>query len=207
MCSSDLKPVWFGSPTVLGSYGVLVGLHVWSGNDSWGLRLTNTAHTQTSYEWTAADLQLPRTRYESGWTDFGDNSMKNRVFSVEAEIIAFGDVDLLLNWSQDYSSVVTSAGTQKQAMAETLYTPTEDPVLGPDTGLSKNYFTIGTSSLQEPRLVRLRWDVNTKLVTTFRFRLETEGHPFHLLGYTINFDTRSQQALNQRINLGKGQPQ
>jgi hypothetical protein len=200
-------PHWSGTPTVLNSWGALVGLHVWSGSTSWGYRLQNTAHTQTSYEWTPTALQLPRTRYESGWTDFGDNTVKNRVFSVEAEVIAFGDIDLLLNWSQDYSSVVTSAGVQKQAMAETLYTPEEDAVLGPDNGLSKNYFTIGTSSLQEPRLVRLRWDVNTKLVTTFRFRLETEGHPFHLLGYSINFDTRSQQALSQRINLGKGQPQ
>ena len=200
------RPHWVGTPTVLGATGDLVGLHVWSGADYWGYRLTNIGPSQTSLRWSTAGLSLPRTRYESGWTDFGDNTMKNRVFSVEAELIAFGDIDLLLNWSQDYSSVVTSAGTQKQAMSETLYTATEDAVLGPNNGLSKNYFTVGTSSLQEPRLIRVRWDVNTKLVTTFRFRLETEGHPFHLLGYSINFDTRAQQALNQRINLGKGQP-
>jgi len=200
------QPRWFGTPTTEGSVGYLSGLHVWSGSTSWGKSLTSAAPTQTSNVWNTADVTLPRNRYESGWFDFADASMKHRVFSVEADVIAFGDIDIELTWSFDYGSTVRTAGNQKQAKSEVLNTTGADPMLGPIVSPSKSAFVVGTSALQEPRMIRLRWDVNTQLVETFRFRLESSGVPFHLLSYDINFDSRNQQALNQRVNLAKGQP-
>jgi hypothetical protein len=201
------QPRWTGTAWTQGSVGYLSGLHVWSGSTSWGKALTAAAATQASKVWNTSTVSLPRNRYESGWFDFGDAAVKHRVYSIEADVIAFGDIDLELTWSQDMSSVVKSAGNQKEAKSETLNTTLADPMLGPLTSPSKSTFIVGTSALQEPRMIRLRWDVNTGLVETFRFRLENIGVPFHLLSYDVNFDSRAQQALNQRVNLAKGQPQ
>ena len=199
-------PHWTGPATTLGSVGYLVGLHVWSGSTKWGKSLTSAAPTQTSLVWNAADVALPKCRYESGWFDFGDASVKHRVFSVEADIIAFGDVDLELLWAADFNSTTRSAGSQKQAKSEILNTTLADPMAGPIVSPTKSSFIVGTSMLQDSRMIRCRWDVNTQLIETFNFRLESLGVPFHLLSYDINFDSRSQQALNQRVNLAKGQP-
>jgi hypothetical protein len=92
------------------------------------------------------------------------------------------------------------------AKTEVLGTVKEDPVFGPDNGASKNYFTVNSSTLQEPRVVRLRWDVNTGLVDHFKWSLYGLS-TFHLLGVDINYGDVDQLPLNQRINMQKGQPQ
>jgi hypothetical protein len=130
------------------------------------------------------------------------------VFNVSAEIIAYGDNPLELEWGFDYDSTWYSAGTQKQAKPEIVYTIKEDPVFGPaNPAVTKVPFTVGTSPLKGTRVIYLRWDVNTGLVDNFRFRIKRTGSPFQLLNYNINFDTREQLPLNQRTRITKGQPQ
>lgn len=207
------KPYWTKDPFVipeppqLPPDGYLVGLHVWSGINGWGKKLTLSAITQSSYEYDVVNVSKPSCTWESDWIDFGDNSIKHRVFNVELEVIAYGDTQIALSWSQDYSYVQNNAGLQKMARTENLFTTSEDPVLGPDNGASKNYFDIGNSAVQEPRRIRMRWDVKTGLVDTFKWNL-TSTSTFHVLAADINFESNSSMIpLNQRINLQKGQPQ
>ena len=196
-----------GSPSANGSKGYLVGPHVWSGNRAWGIELTSAVADQ-QITFTAADIVLPQNIYELGWLDFGDGSVKHRVFRVSCEIIAFGDNEIELEWGQDYDSTWYSAGLQKQSKPELVFTTKEDPVFGPtDRTITKVPFTVGTSALKGVRVIYLRWDVNTGLVDNFRFRLKRAGSPFQLLNYKIEFDTRQQNPLNQRTRIQRGQPQ
>jgi len=208
------KPTWLtalgapgGNPDANGSQGYLVGPQVWSGSRTWGVKLTSSVAAQ-EVSFTGTDVTLPQNIWESSWYDFGDGSVKHRVFNVSAEIIAYGDNPLELEWGFDYDSTWYSAGTQKQAKPEIVYTIKEDPVFGPaNPAVTKVPFTVGTSPLKGTRVIYLRWDVNTGLVDNFRFRIKRTGSPFQLLNYNINFDTREQLPLNQRTRITKGQPQ
>ena len=196
-----------GLPTDNGAKGRLVGPQVWSGFRSWGIELTSAVANQ-AITFTATQVPLPENIYESSWYDFGDGSVKHRVFNVSAEIIAYGDNTIELEWGNDYDSKWNSAGSQKQSKPELVFTTKEDPVFGPaNPAVTKSSFTVGTSALKGVRVIYLRWDVNTGLVDNFRFRLKCAGSPFHLLNYKLNFDTRQQLPLNQRTRVQKGQPQ
>jgi len=201
-------PYWTSDPFAQqpAPVGYLVGLHVWSGKYGFGKTLTLTSVTQSSYEYTVADVLKPSCKWESDWIDFGDNSLKYRVLNVEVDVLAYGDTTMTLVWQQDYSYSPNNAGNQKMAKTEQLFTVKEDPVLGPDNGASKNYFTVGESQLQEPRIIRLRWDVSTGLVDFFKWSVLSSS-TFHVLGATINYTDVDQLPLNQRINIGRGQPQ
>lgn len=207
------KPTWVNAignevtPLTLNAKGILVGLQVWSGSPTWGQQLTLSAISQGIYTYDSADLTHPQSVWESNWLDFGNNAIKHRIFSVEAEIVSYGDNGITLDYAKDYNYTFDTAGSQKQNKPETIFTSKEDPVFGANDGNSKNYFTIGTSTLQDGRITRLRWDCNTELITNFKFRLSTtNGAPFHLISFSINYDNREQMTLNQNINLGKGQP-
>ena len=195
-------------PNTTGSVGRLIGLQVWSGAAFWGTSLVTGALQQEvfrQYVGTAAPLQ--KNIYESNWINFGSNSVKYRVFSVEMEMVSFGDNTVLLEWGQDYDVTFNSAGTCKISKPELLFTKNEDPVFGlADTSVTKSTFEIGVSSLKAGRKVIIRWDVVTQLVDNFRFRVsQSEGKPFHILGFTINYATRDQAPLNQRASTA-GQP-
>lgn len=199
------KPTWMlddgtpSNPTVLNANGYLTNLHVWSGAGSWGNRVRLTTKGQNSWTYTLSARALLENSWESNWIDFEDNSIKHRVFSVEAEIITFGDNLLFLDWGFDHDYTWNSAGGQKMAKPETVFTTSEDAVLGPQNStISKSYFTIGQTVLSDQKVTRIRWDVNTKLVDTFRFRLRSTGYQFQVLSYHINFDSRDQAPLNQR---------
>lgn len=198
------------TPTTTNAVGSLVGLQVWSGAHYWGKTLTASSASGDPSErtYTGKLGSLQENVWESNWINFGDSSDKHRVFSVEVEMVTYGDNLVELDWGFDYDVVWNPAGGQKIAKPETLFTSNEDPVFGPsNTSVTKSPFTIGTDALRGGRVVTIRWDVNTKLVENFRFRIkQTEGKPFHMLGFNINYGTSDITALNQRTRLAKGQP-
>jgi hypothetical protein len=206
-----------GSPLAVGSVGYLAGpLVVWTGWNYWGQVLTcTTADNFEDYRYTTSVRgSKPISRWESNWIDFGDNSIKYRVFSVEVELLSYGDNPLELYYSTDYDKVYNLSSGQKQTLSERAFTGKEDPVFGAaNPAISKNFFTVGSSSTQNGRIIRLRFDVNTSLINQFKFRLQTTSAtdasvsqtPFHLLSFHINYDLRDQMALNQATNLQKGQ--
>jgi hypothetical protein len=208
------KPDWrtalgvASNPNTTGSIGRLIGLQVWSGAAFWGTSLVTGALQQETFrQYVGAEAPLQKNLYESNWIDFGDSSVKHRVFSVEMEMVSYGDNTVLLEWGQDYDVTFNSAGTCKISKPELLFTKGEDPVFGPaDVTVTKSTFEIGKSSLKAGRKVVIRWDVATQLVDNFRFRVsQSEGKPFHILGFTINYATRDQAPLNQRTSTA-GQP-
>lgn len=193
------------NPLTNGARGILVGLHVWSGANYWGNTLVATLTDQV-WTYTATRINLQQNIWESGWIDFGDNSIKHRTFNVDVEVLSFGDYAIDLDWGQDYNSAWNAAPSQKPAKSETLFTTSEDPVFGPATpSLTKVPFIVGKSALKDYRIIRIRWDVNTGLVDNFRFRLKST-FPMHLLSFNINYDSNDQLPLNQKARGSSGQP-
>ena len=207
------KPSWTlngspSNPNTTGAVGRLVGLQVWSGATFWGNALTAGALQQETFrQYSGANETLQKNLWESNWINFGDGTIKHRVFSVEMEMVSFGDNLVELEWGQDYDIKWLSAGTNKITKPELVFTTKEDPVFGPaDTSITKSTFTIGTSNLKSGRIVNIRWDVNTSLVENFRFRVsQASGKPFQILGFSINFSSAEQPPLNMRATTA-GQP-
>jgi len=204
-------PTWIGAaggagtPTQDLATGYLVGLHVWSGAPYWGYSLRATL-TEQVWTYTATKISSPTNYYESGWIDFGDNSIKHSVTSIDVEMMSYGDNDVNLEWGQDYDTDWNLAGGQKPTKSETVFTLSEDPVFGPaNKTVTKAPFTIGKSALKEGRLIRIRWDVVTSLVDNFRFRLSS-SKPMHILTFNISYEDSNQLPLNQKVRVNSGQP-
>ena len=204
-----------GGPIFVGSTGVSIGpLVVWTGDRRFGQTMTVSSFTQDVSNLTVNTVQKPLSAWESNWMDFGDNSVKHRVYSVEVEILSYGDNPLQLEYATDYDAAFVVAGQQKMSLNERVFTTKEDPVFGVvDPSISKNFFTVNESELQGGRIIRLRYDVNTQLINQFKFRIRTQSPvvgaeantPFHLLSFHVNYDTRDQMALNQNTRIQKGQ--
>ncbi len=195
------------NPTTDNAIGTLVGLQVWSGANYFGKTLTaGSAGGQGERTYTGDEITITENIWESNWINFGDGSIKHRVFNVEMEMVSYGDNAIKLDWGYDYETTWNSAGTQKASKPEIVFTTKEDPVFGADKpSETKVPFKIGTSALKAGRIVTIRWDVNTGLVDNFRFRLRANT-PYHVLGFTINYTSVDQLPLNQRTRLQKGQP-
>jgi hypothetical protein len=204
-----------GGPVIIGSNGVSVTpMAVWTGSPFMGQTFGVTSFTGDVANYSVNNVNKPQSLWESNWMDFGDNSVKHRVYSVEVELLSYGDNPLQLQYATDYDAVYITAGDAKQALNERVFTSKEDPVFGAeDPTISKNYFKVGSSTLQDGRIIRLRYDVNTQLVNQFKFRIKTQpaaaGLPanstFHLLSFHVNYDTRDQMPLNQNTRLQRGQ--
>jgi hypothetical protein len=197
------------NPTTTSAIGSLVGLQVWSGANYWGKTLTAGPDLgQGNRLYTGAVGPLQENIWESNWMNFGDAADKHRVFSVEMEMVSYGDNLVYLDWGYDYDITWNPAGGQKVSKPEVIFTANEDPVFGPaDATVTKSTFQIGQDQLRSGRIVVIRWDVNTKLVENFRFRVrQPDGKPFHVLGFNINYNTSDQAPLNQRTRLQRGQP-
>jgi hypothetical protein len=204
------QPTWLfgGLPSTsatVGAKGYLVNLQVWSAADYWGQQWTNAGTSQEGFNYTTVNFAPQQENiWESNWFDFGDASIKHRAFSVEVEMVTYGDRDVFLDWGYDYDATWYEAGAQKISKQEVLFTTKEDPVFNSDASITKSPFTIGQSAVKSPRKVVIRWDINTALVDTIRFRLRSTS-TYHLLAYKIAYDSREQKALNQRTSVA-GQP-
>lgn len=204
------QPSWFlggasSNSTTIGAKGYLVHLQVWSGAPYWGQEWTAAASGVNGTDYTIVNyVSNQENIWESNWFDFGDASVKHRAYSVECEMVTYGDNDVFLDWGYDYDSTWNAAGGQKISKPEVLYTTKEDPVFNTDTTKSKSPFTIGKSAVKSPRKVVIRWDINTQLVDSVRWRLRSTN-TFHLIGYKITYDSRDQKPLNQRTSVA-GQP-
>ena len=207
-------PIWMtaagglgGDPKTSGDYADLpYSIYMWSGAEQFGTRWTSQGGT-TQLGWDfdpTVDNDLPTSVYESSWISLEGSDVKTRVLSVEIEIVSEGDNKLKLLYSTDGLSTKEDSGSQKQAQPETQFTTKEDPVFGlQNSSVTKSVFTLGKNVLQDERIIRLRYDVNTGLIDTFKFRLQNEldQTPFHLLSYSINYSSTSQLPLNTNTKV------
>jgi len=168
-----------------------VGLQVWSACGTMGNVLDDgTVYLQGDIRKfdTAAGTDL-RSTWESVWEDFGDNSKKQRIISVEVQLLTQGNNQLTLDYSTNRKSTFDDGGTNKQQIVDeaedTIYLLAGDG----------NTTVIGTDAYTEEKRTRIRWDVSTGLISEFRFRIQ-DTSTFQVLSYQLEFLGGERKVVN-----------
>jgi len=178
------------------------GIQVWSAKRSAGGALTYTVSGQGIKTITSSFARATVPSIWSGaWLDFGDDSIKKRIISVEVEILSQGHNEIELTSAVDYRDEDTSSGSKPTVVAEQYGTLSEDATYGPAAGtFDKSVAIVGTSRWGENRVTRLRWDVNTSLVSWYRFTLNSTAM-FQVVAYHVCYVGSD----NKTINLKAGE--
>ncbi len=145
--------------------------------------------------------------WESEWYALNNSSAKTRYYSVELELMSYGDNPFDFTYAIDYSYTDNATGQQKQARSSSVYTANEDAVMGPaDASVTKVPFTINSSVVSQGRLIKLRYDVNSELCDQFKFTIKSTNNAFHVFQMNLLTDVVEMPVLNQSTRLQRGQP-
>jgi hypothetical protein len=160
-----------------------MGLQVWTARQNSGDSMPFTVfQTVATVLYTGA--AAPIGVWQSGWEDFGDDTVKKRVLTVDIETITEGNNEVELFWASDYSSEFVSAGTVAPKIGDYLngIGPAQDATLTSGANLA----TWDVSKYQDHKVTRMRWDVNTGLISHFAFRLQS-ANKHTLIKYKIMY--------------------
>jgi hypothetical protein len=200
-------PQWTNSFNV-GSINAQMGpLQVLSKSGYWGQTGT-VSSTEGNTTFTVTDTAHKGHTWESEWYELSNDASVYRIYSVELEVMSYGDNGFNFSYSTDYSYTNNNTNTQKQARSKTVFTAQEDTVWGPtNAAVTKVPFKPASSTISEGRLIRLRYDVNTELCDQFKFKLEsTDNTMFHVLSFSLLYNGADYPVLNQSTRLQRGQP-
>ena len=147
-----------------------VGIQVWSARNALGDTFTWTYDIQKAeYTLVASPNPITNCIWQSAWDDYGDDSVKKRILTVELDVLTEGDNAIELQWAQDYSTDFKSAGLVKPQIGDYLGSTVTDPTYDSGSNIAK----WDSSKWQDYKVTRMRWDVNTGLVSHFSFRIIT----------------------------------
>jgi hypothetical protein len=178
-----------------------LGLQVWSGRYAWGDNVVVSLPNQGVYTLTPSSQAPGISTWLSTWYDFGDDSIKKRVLSVELDVLTEGNNPIELQWAKDWGYSFTSAGVVPIQIGEFVGTPQEQATYSPaglTTTRQGNLATFGASGWEEPRVTRLRWDVQTGLVSHMQFKVLSSNH-MQIVRFQINYIIGSVKTPNVRM--------
>lgn len=183
-------------PLLSNSYPGL-DLQVWSGAKSWGSTSTIVSQ-QGNFTVTPSFVNQGTSVWTSTWYDFGDDSVKKRALSVEVQVLTEGDNGIELQWAQDWGYEFISAGTVVPQIGDVVGSTGEQPLYSPAPAGSPVVANWDKSDWQDPKITRMRWDVNTGLVSHFQFRLITTNR-IQVVRFQINYIGGSVKTPNTRM--------
>ena len=172
------KPTWDAATPGFSNPYPGLGLQVWTAHNYWGY--TGNIISEEGYYVNWQQVAKGLSTWQSTWTDFGDDSVKKRVISVEMDVLTEGDNEVELQWAQDWGYDWNSAGTVPVQRADVAKTSSQQPTYVdtaafPTPIVGKNPAVWNVSKWQEPRVTRLRWDVRTGLIDQFAFKIITSN--------------------------------
>lgn len=171
------------------------GLMIWSGKRSGRQDLVYSIGEQGSI--ISQPEQDPLlSEWQSAWLDFGDDRPNKRIISVELEILTAGHNEIELLSATDYRDDNTSSGLRPTAFAPLYGSANEDTLFQPATGpFDKAKAVVGTTLWGEQKTARLRWDINTGLISWYRFTVRSRSL-FQIVSYNITYTTSDNSTLN-----------
>jgi hypothetical protein len=180
-------------------------LQVMSSSNTWGQSCTITRADGELVTFTTSDTIHDGHKWESAWYGYQDNSVKIRYYSVELQLMSYGDNPFDFYYGVDYSYTENATLDQKQAKSETVFTLNEDAVFGvADKTITKVPFTVNSSRIADGRLITLRYDVNTQLCDQFKFGIKTtDSQQWHLLSFNLLSDAVGLPSLNQSTKVAR----
>lgn len=178
------------------------GLMVWSAKRSGGQNVVySTQENQTIVS--TPDQQTLLSEWQSAWLDFGDDRPNKRIISVEVEILTQGHNEIELLSATDYRDDNISSGSRPTAVASLYGTLSEDTMYGPGSGsFDKSMAIIGSTLWGEQKTTRLRWDINTGLVSWYRFTIRSRNL-FQVVSYNIAYVAQDNPTLNIKAGQRK----
>ena len=178
-------------------------LQVWSANCGWGItgRWSAAGDNTVTYNLFDQAKGVNETKYVSTWDDFGDDSIKKRIHSVEIEMVSQGYNDLVMSYASDYTFDTTAGGTAAPMIVEKYYTTASEPVWTITGGTDvKNLATWG-ENWSNGQLCRVRFDVHTGLVSHFQWGIAGRN-PFHIISYNVEYSSSDQKVITRRGGSG-----
>jgi len=167
-------------------------LQIWSARRSMGDDMPFTTSVQNVTTVVPVAHGVDNCIWQSTWNDFGDDSVKKRVISIELDSLTEGNATVELQWAMDYDlSNWKSAGFVQRQRGEVVNTTAADPTF--DTG--GNIAVWDTSKWQNHKVTRFRWDVNTGLVSHFAFRIIT-NNVVQVIKFQTNFIVGQVKSIN-----------
>lgn len=144
------------------------------------------------------------SEWMSSWEDFGDDSVKKRILSVEVDVLTAGNNQIELLYGVDNRDDFTSAGLNPTSVAELYGTPNSDAIY---TGTTLNTFdksplVANQTRWGQRRTTRIRWDVNTNLVSWFAFKL-VSSNLFQVVSYQIELMSGERKTINMKAGERK----
>ena len=174
------------------------GLQVWSAADingaSYSLGFVDTG----IYSVGTANRPRGKALWSSVWEDFGDDSEKKRISSVDILMIADGNDELELEYAVDWKETYLSGGTAPITIPEKYGTTSSENILGPTTNAKdKNKATTDTSLWSQKSTTRVRWDVQTGGIDEFKFRIKS-NRSFQIISYKIHYTPINRKVIKTR---------
>jgi hypothetical protein len=188
------RPDYNASTPLLSTAFPGVGLQVWSARRAWGDTFSLVLN-QGVYTLVPVPHPTGNSIWRSVWEDFGDDSVKKRILTVELDALTEGSNGIELQWSQDYDWSFNSAGNVVSQIADYVGSKKEQPTYSPTTGAV--VATWSTTRWEDPRVTRLRWDVRTGLVSHFQFQI-ISSNLMQIVRYQMNFVGSTVRTPNTR---------
>lgn len=174
-----------------------IGLQVWSASRYSGYVLSNPVVNQGQTTFDVTPIGRGTDIWTSTWNDFGDDTKKKRIISVELEVITTGENPITLEWAVDWGYVFTSAGTQIPLQPEYVGTTLTEPSYGTAGG---NPAVWNSSLWSQQQVTRIRWDIGTSLISQFQFKVSS-SNVFQVLSYQIEAVGSQNKTLNQNNGI------
>jgi hypothetical protein len=174
-----------------------IGLQVWSAANQAGTKVTASVNQAGDYVTvSSAPSDKGDSVYSSGWDDYGNPSIKKRVLSVELESIGIGYNPLQLEYAVNWKDTYTSASDIYPVEPETESTTSSDFIFGPvtDPAVEIPEALFDTGKWEDDRLINLRWDVKTGLVTNFKWRIK-DNDLFFISTYKTNIVSSTRNTI------------
>lgn len=173
-----------------------MGLQVWTARDTEGGSITGAQVDDNIYSVNTQALGEKVTGQWAGrWENFGSDLQKKSVREVYVEGITVGHQPLELEYAVDWTEQYTSAGNQTASISAVYRGESEAVVYGP-TQRGDSQATVGIDPWTSEKVTRLRWDVATKAISWFKWRI-TATSRFFVLSSRIGRQDRNATTLKQ----------
>ena len=172
------------------------GLQVWSASGREGLAWNGALVDGSIYSLSSTTLGNRVTGvWTSRWENFGTDVLLKSIRQVFVEGVTVGHNALQLDYAVDWTEKFTSAGSQSAAISSIYGGASEAAVYGA-ASTNDNGAVVGTSAWTQEKVSRIRWDVATKAIGWFCWRI-TATDRFWVLRYRIGYVSKQRRVLKQ----------
>ena len=174
------------------------GLQVWSAANINGVHGSLGYVDNGIYSYGEALRARGSALWASTWEDFGDDSQKKRISSIDVLMISDGNAELELEYAVNWKETYVSGGSSPITIPEKYGTTSSENILGPTTDAKdKNKTTTDTSLWSQKSTTRVRWDVQTGGIDEFKFRIKST-RSFQIISYKILYTPVGRKVIKTR---------